>query len=169
MDLSIIIVSFNTKDLLISCIKSIKKYTSGINYEIIVVDNGSRDGSVKASRDLGSKVIENNSNLGFATANNQGIKASKGEFILFLNSDTLIHDNLLFEMVKHFKQNQKIGVVSPMLKNKDGSIQGTGGFFPTLLTVFSWMTIQDFPYVDSFIKPFHPLHSKSSFAKGEDF
>lgn len=169
MDLSIIIVSFNTKDLLISCIASIKKYTKGISYEIIVVDNGSSDDSVKASRDLGVKVIENKKNLGFAAGNNIGVKASKGEYILFLNTDTEVKNNVAGEMVDYMRQNQKIGVATSALNNKDGSFQATGGYFPTLLRVFSWMTIQDLPLVDKIIKPFHPYHSKSFFSKGDEF
>ena len=169
MDLSIIIVSFNTKNLLISCIKSVKKYTSGIDYEIIVVDNASTDGSAKASKALGVRIIENKTNFGFATANNQGTKISKGEFILFLNSDTEIKDNVLGHLVSYMRKNPKVGVATSALNNKDGSLQATGGYFPTLLRVFSWMTIQDFPLVDKFIKPFHPFHSKSFFSKGDSF
>lgn len=169
MDLSIIIVSFNTKDLLVSCIASVKKYTKGINYEIIVVDNGSSDDSVKASRDLGVKVIENKKNLGFAAGNNIGVRASKGEYVLFLNTDTKVKDNVAGEMVDYMRQNQKIGVATSALNNKDGSLQATGGYFPTLPRVFSWMTIQDLPFVDMIIKPFHPYHSKSFFSKGDEF
>jgi len=169
MDLSIIIVSFNTKDILISCIKSVKKYTNGLDYEIIVVDNASIDGSVKASKDLGAKVIENKKNFGFAVANNQGMGLSRGEYTLFLNSDTEINDNVLGEMVRWMKGNPKVGVATSAFKNKDGSLQATGGYSPTLPRVFSWMTIQDFPLVDKFIKPFHPFHSKSFFSKGDSF
>jgi hypothetical protein len=169
MDLSIIIVSFNTKELLISSIKSVLKYTKGIDFEIVVVDNGSKDGSAKAARDLGTKVIENRANLGFATANNQGFKLSKGKHVLFLNSDTEIHDNVLGEMINWMNLNSESGVATCALKNADGSMQATGGYFPTLLRVFSWMTIQDIPFVDSIIKPFHPYHSKALFFKGDDF
>lgn len=169
MDISIVIVSFNTKKLLVDCIKSIKKYTKGVDYEIIVVDNASEDGSDQAARDLEAKVIKNDKNLGFAKANNQGVKASSGDFVLFLNSDTVITGNLLKEMVSWMRKNPDAGVSTCALKNKDGSIQATGGYFPTLIRVFSWMTIQDFPLVDKLIKPFHPLHSKAGFSRGEDF
>lgn len=169
MELSIVIVSFNTQDLLENCLKSIKKYTKGIDYEVIVVDNASKDDSVKVVRSLGAKVLENKENLGFAVGNNQGIKAAKGKFILFLNTDTLLNNSVLAEMVSTLKENPKIGAATCSLKNSDGSIQATGGYFPSLPRVFSWMTIQDFPLVDKLIKPFHPLHSKSSFSRGEDF
>ena len=169
MDLSIIIVSFNTKNLLVSCVKSILKYTKEINFEIIVVDNGSKDGSAEATKELGATVIKNNTNLGFATANNQGFKISNGRYVLFLNSDTEIHDNVLGEIVHWMDITPKVGIATCGLKNKDGSLQATGGYFPTLPRVFSWMTIQDLPFVDSLIKPFHPYHSKSLFFKGDNF
>lgn len=169
MELSIIVVSFNTRDILVSCIKSIKKYTRGIDYEVVVVDNGSADGSAAAAEELGAKVIENKKNLGFAAANNQGFKKSSGEFVLFLNSDTELKDNVLGEMVEWMRGRSKVGVATCGLNNKDGSMQATGGYFPTLARVFSWMVIQDFPFVDSIIKPFHPFHSKSFFAKGVNF
>lgn len=169
MDLSIIIVSFNTKKLLVSGIKSILEYTKDINFEIIVVDNASKDGSADAAKNLGACVIENKDNLGFATANNQGFKNSIGKYVLFLNSDTEIHDNVLGEIVPWMSLNSKAGVATCALKNKDESLQATGGYFPTLPRVFSWMTIQDIPFVDHFIKPFHPYHSKSLFFKGDSF
>lgn len=169
MELSIVIVSFNTSDFLRGCLKSIKRHSKAIDYEIIVVDNASSDDSVEVSKYFGAKVIANKKNLGFAAANNQGIKVAKGEFVLFLNSDTFIKDNVLGEMVSFLKKNPKIGVTSCRLKNSDGSTQATGGYFPDLLRVFSWMTIQDFPFVDKVILPFHPLHSKSTFARGEEF
>lgn len=169
MDLSIIIVSFNTKKLLISCLKSIFKYTKSLNFEVVVVDNDSEDDSAAAAKDLGARVIENKKNLGFAAANNQGFNISNGKYVLFLNSDTEINDNVLGEMVTWINLNTKAGVATCALKNKDGSLQATGGYFPTLIRVFSWMTIQDLPFVDSFIKPFHPYHSKSLFFRGDNF
>lgn len=156
-DLSIVIVNYNTKELTLSCIESIKKNTREIKYEMIVVDNGSQ----KDQRIDGS--IFNDRNLGFSKANNIGIRKAKGRYILLLNSDTLLHDNVLGEMVEWMEENQKIGIATCALKNKDGSLQGTGGYFPNLLRVFSWMTIQDLPYIDTIIKPFHPMKEKSLF------
>lgn len=159
VDLSIIIPSYNTKEVTINCINSIVKFTKNINYEIIVVDNASTDGSPKAISDLKIKNLILKickSNLGFAKANNIGIKNAKGKFVLFLNSDTIISSNLFPEMISWFEKNQKVGAITCKLKNKNDSLQETGGFFPTLLRVFSWMFIQDIPFVDNFIKPFHP-------------
>lgn len=168
-DLSIVIVSYNTKELLMDCINSVKKNAKGINYEMLVVDNASKDGSSDVAARLGAKVIRNKENKGFAAGNNQGARASKGRYILFLNSDTIVKSPIFAPLISWMDDNEDVGAASCALKNEDGSLQATGGYFPTLLRVFSWMTIQDLPFVDSIIKPFHPLHSKSFFSKGEDF
>lgn len=160
-NLSVIVLSYNTKDLLLDCVRSIQKNTKGIDYEIIVVDNASIDGSAQAVAKLKVKLIRNKENLGFTGGNNQGIKIASGEFVLLLNSDTLISDNVLSDMVNWMKAHPDVGVATCSLRNRDGSLQGTGGYFPTLVRVFSWMTIQDFPFVDFIIKPFQPMKEKS--------
>ncbi len=160
-DLSIIIVNFHTEELTLDCIDSVIKNTRGIKYEIILVDSETT-GKIKISKNF--KLIKSKTNLGFTGGNNLGMKDAKGKYILLLNSDTLIHDNVLGEMVLWMNGNPKIGISTCALKNKNGSLQTTGGYFPTLLRVFSWMIIQDLPFVDNFIKPFHP---KINFYNGE--
>lgn len=174
IDLSIIIISFNTEKLTRECIESIVKNTKGILYEFLVIDNASHDGSVKMLKSLSQKLpftlIENKENIGFGLANNQGMKKATGRYLLLLNSDTFINDNVLGEMVKWMDENPKAGISSCALKNKDGSLQGTGGYFPNLFRVFSWMSfIDDIPYLSNLIKPYHPMHPKSFFYKGEEF
>jgi len=174
MDLSIIIVSFNTKKITKDCIESVVKNTKGIKYEIIVVDNDSKDGSVNLLKELSEKyllkLIAKRNNVGFGKANNIGMKIAKGKYILLLNSDTIIKDNVLKEMIDWMNKNKQAGVSTCALKNKDGSLQGTGGYFPNLFQVFSWMFfIEDIPLVDKLIKPFHPMHPHSPFYKGEAF
>ncbi len=171
MDLSIVIVNFNTKKLTLDCIRSVISATSGIKYEFVVVDNASSDGSLTAISKIKGlariKIVQNNKNLGFGKANNQGIKKSLGRYILLLNSDTKLNENVLGEMVAWMDKNPKIGVASCALRNKDGSMQGTGGYFPTLFRVFAWMFfLEDIPILDRFIKPFHPVHEQSPFYKG---
>jgi len=173
IDLSIIVVSYNTCKLTSECIRSVVDNTKKTKYEVLVVDNGSTDGSVKTISALKSRVtnlhiIKNKKNLGFAKANNQGLAIAKGRYILLLNSDTVIHDNVLGEMIGWMDKHESTGIASCALRNTDGSMQGTGGYFPTLISVFSWMTIQDLPFVDRLIKPFHPMRQKS-FAKGDAF
>jgi GT2 family glycosyltransferase len=172
IDLSIIIISFNTENILLACLDSIIKNTKRISYEIIVVDNASTDGSVDAIRKYKKKtnlrLITNKDNLGFGKANNQGIKESKAKYILLLNSDCLVQKKAIEDTLYWMDKHPSVGVASCALVNHDGSLQGTGGYFPTLIRVFSWMTIQDLPFVDKFIKPFHPMKSKS-YHTGDNF
>jgi GT2 family glycosyltransferase len=166
-------VNYNTKDLLLGCLESVKRNTKGIEYEIIVVDNASTDGSAEILKRLKGqsfKAILNSTNLGFARANNQGIKIADGRYVLLLNSDTEIKDNVLGEMLAYMDKNTKAGIVSCALRDKDGKLQATGGYFPTLLRVASWMFfLDDIPLLDKLIKPFHPMHEKSFFYRGEGF
>ncbi len=148
MDLSIVIVSFNTKNLLSQCLQSINDQKLSINYEIIIVDNASTDGSVEMVRKLIKKkklikLIENKKNLGFAKANNQGIKMAKGEYIFLLNSDTVLKNNSLLKLVEFAKSRPQAGVVGPRLLNKDGSKQPSTAPFFTLPKVFLWLTTGD--------------------------
>lgn len=172
MDVSIIIVSFNTKQILKGCVDSILKNLKNIKYEIIVVDNNSSDGSVDYLKKLAGnkniKCIFSKENLGFGGGNNLGMKVCTGDYILLLNSDCIIQNNVIEKVKIWMDQNKDYGLASPNLYNPDGTVQGTGGFFPTLLSVFSWMTIQDLPFVDLIIKPFHPMKNRSVFS-GEGF
>ncbi len=157
-DISIIIVSFNTKKLLLDCLSSLKKYTKEVRYEVIVVDNGSEDGSTEAVEKLkGVKLIKNKDNLGFSKANNQGIKKANGRYVLLLNSDTQLVEDSLTKMVLWMDGHQNIGVVSCKLVNTNGSIQATGGSFPTLGRIFLWASfLDDLPFIGSIFGSYHP-------------
>lgn len=168
MDLSIILLNYNTKEITLSCLKSILKNTKGVRYEVIIVDNNSSDGSQISlgkfcSQHKAFKLMKVSKNLGFAKGNNLALKKVKGDFVLLLNSDTIVSKNAIGNMFRWMKDHPKYGIATCKLLNKDGSIQGTGGYFPNLLRVFSWMSIEDIPFVTKFIKPFHPLQSKSLF------
>jgi GT2 family glycosyltransferase len=148
IDLSIIIVNWNTKQLLLDCLSSIFKNTKGLNYEVIIVDNASTDGSTEEIKNLKLKIknlvlIENKTNLGFAKANNQGIKIAKGRYILLLNSDTKIVDNSLKKLVDFAKTKPNLGVLGPRLLNKDGSFQPSVGRFFTLPWAILWLMTGD--------------------------
>jgi len=154
IDISIVIVNYNTRKLLVDCLNSIFKNTKNLNYEVIVVDNGSTDGSVEEIQNLKSKIqssswrtelkiIENKQNLGFAKANNQGIKIARGRYILLLNSDTKIVDNALKKLVDFAKIKPNLGVLGPRLLNKDGSFQPSAGRFFTLPWAILWLMTGD--------------------------
>lgn len=162
LDLSIIIVSYNTRDILIDCIKSVIKNTKDVGYEIIVVDNGSKDGSSEGIREIAKKypqvgLVDAKSNIGFGRANNLGAKKATGEHLLFLNSDTLVFDNAIKESLDNLKKIANTGVYSCKLLNENKSVQASGGHFPTLGNVFAWQFfIDDLPIIGSLISSFHP-------------
>lgn len=93
-DVSIIIVNWNTRDILQDCLKSIYEQTRDIDFEVIVIDNASSDGSAEMVKAEFPPVIliENTKNRGFAAANNQGVKIARGRYVLLLNSDTVVFD-----------------------------------------------------------------------------
>ncbi len=135
IDLSIIIVNYNTKDLLIACIDSILRVNPKLEYEIIVVDNASSDGSQDVLAKLVSKklrLIQHKSNLGFAKANNTGIKKALGKYIFLLNSDTLVKRGTLETLVEFAKKNLSVGLAAPQLFNLDGTVQPSVFRFPTI-------------------------------------
>lgn len=144
-DLSIVIVSWEVKDLLKDCLDSISKNIQKIKYELIVVDNASRDSSQGLLRELKRgapskneklKIILNKKNLGFASANNQGIKISKGRYILLLNPDTQVLPKSIEYLFDFMERNKKVGLCGPKIINPDGSLQFSIGFFPTLFDIF---------------------------------
>ena len=134
MHVSIIIVSWNVKDLLLKCIESVLFFSKNINFEIIVVDNGSKDGTLEAIKHNfpNVKLISNKKNLGFAKANNQGIKESAGEYVLLLNPDTEFIEDTLYPVLKKMESDKKIGVLGCKLLNTDKTIQSSVRNFPSI-------------------------------------
>lgn len=134
---SIIIVNFNGLGLLRNCLKSLEK-NSYENTEIIIVDNGSRDGSIREIKNLKSKIknlvlIENKKNLGFAEANNQAVAIANGELILLLNNDTIVEANFLKILVDKINNDSRIGVVQPKIIFLDtGRLQSGCAFLTSL-------------------------------------
>lgn len=128
MEISIIIVNYNTKDLTLKCLDSIKKHPPRYDYEIIVVDNGS---SVVPHGDF--RLISNKTNLGFAKANNKGIRIAKGKYILLLNSDTEVKEKSIDRLYEFAKSGNDIAAVVPKLLNPNGSTQASVFSLPTLL------------------------------------
>jgi len=139
LDLSIIIVSWNVRDLLLDCLNSVYAETKGVSFEVFVVDNASSDGSAEmVEQEFPQvKLIRNQENLGFAKANNQAIRQSKGRYVLLLNPDTVVVNDALANMIPFMEAHQDVGAVGPRLLNPDGTVQlWCGGSFPTPLTEF---------------------------------
>lgn len=136
MDLSIVIVNWNTKDLLIQCLKSLDQTLQRLKMEIFVVDNGSVDGSVELVREKfpGAIVIQNPMNLGFAKANNQALNLSKGKFTLLLNPDTQVKEGAIETLKVFMDAHPEAGVAGAQLLNADGSKQNSIANFPSLAT-----------------------------------
>jgi GT2 family glycosyltransferase len=136
--LSIVIVNWNTKELLRRCIESIYKTTNKRLFEIIIIDNGSTDRSQDMVRECyaGVKLISNVSNVGFARACNQGIGLSQSEYVLLLNSDTVVNGDALERMVAGMDAHKKLGACTSRIINADRTEQFVGRSFPTLPNLF---------------------------------
>jgi GT2 family glycosyltransferase len=134
--LSIIIVNYETPEHTLQCIHSIFKNRPSCSFEVILIDNGSRDKSLEIVRSEAPEVIciETGENLGFARANNLGITNAKGNFILLLNSDTKILDNSLDRMLEFLLANPEMGAVGPRQLDGTGKLQLSWGNFPTLIS-----------------------------------
>ncbi|MDY6863315.1 MAG: glycosyltransferase family 2 protein [Thermodesulfobacteriota bacterium] len=150
--LSIIIVNHNTKKLLEDCLNSIYINPCAFEFEVIVVDNASCDGSVAMVREKFPlvRIIKNETNIGFAKANNHAVLKSKGAFILYLNSDTLVLKNSLNMMVDFIRHtDEDIACIGCKILNHDYSIQPSTHGFPTLAKEF----LHANPLIKSLIHP----------------
>ena len=133
-DVSIILVSWNTRELLLGCIESLPAAIGELRADVWVVDNRSTDGSVAAVRERFplARLIENNGNPGFAAANNQAIAASAGRYALLLNSDTIAQPGSIERLVRFADEHRSAGIVGARLLNPDGSFQASFADFPSL-------------------------------------
>ena len=123
-DVSIVIVSWNTKDILADCLRSIYEQTNKLCFEIIVIDNASSDGSQEMVKNQfgGVTLIENKENFGFASANNQGIRIAAGRYVLLLNSDTIVLDSAIEKTVAFTDNVPDAAVVGCRVLNPDRSL-----------------------------------------------
>jgi GT2 family glycosyltransferase len=137
MDVSIIIVNWNTRDILRDCLNSVYGNTKGLEIEVIVVDNASGDGSAEMVRPEFPEVrlIANSDNKGFAAANNQGIKAARGRYVLPLNSDTIVLDDAIARVVCIADDNPEAAVIGCRVLNSDRTMQPTCFMFPSILNM----------------------------------
>lgn len=142
LDVSIIIVSYNTKELLKNCINSIYEHTKDLDFEIIVSDNDSKDNTVEMLKEEFPDIIliENKKNLGFGAANNRALKVASGKYVLYLNSDTILLNNAVkyfFDYWENSSDKENIGVLGCNLQDSNGNPSGSASkVFPKLSTEF---------------------------------
>jgi N-acetylglucosaminyl-diphospho-decaprenol L-rhamnosyltransferase len=142
IDLSIIVISYNTKDITKACLDSVFTSLSDtkITYEVLVIDNNSSDGSVEMLKEIKNKqlrVIVNKENTGFGKANNQGADEAQGEYILLLNSDTVVLDNAVEKLLSYAKTHQEAHFVGGKLLNTNMTPQASGGPYYSLPIIFA--------------------------------
>lgn len=142
ISVSIVIVNYNVKELILTCLKSIYSFTqSRLSVEIIVVDNQSKDGSCDAIRAAFPQVIliKNQENAGFPKANNQGFEIAKGTYVFMLNPDTEFIEDSLQKIVDFMDANTDVQLLGPKLLNTDRSFQQSVWRYPSLSSIFGEM------------------------------
>jgi GT2 family glycosyltransferase len=134
MDVSIIIINYKTFRLTTQCVNTILKFTKGVSYEIIIVENGTDEFTIENTSHWGAavKLIVSKKNLGFAKGNNLGIVEAIGKYILLVNSDTLLQSDAVSLLYNYLEKSQEVGVVSPRIIYPDGEHQSVAQRFPSV-------------------------------------
>jgi N-acetylglucosaminyl-diphospho-decaprenol L-rhamnosyltransferase len=134
IDVSILVISYNTRELLAECLKSIEASNHALSCETIVVDNASTDGSADmAAREFpGARLIRNSANRGFAAANNQALAESRGRYVLLLNSDAVLLPTTVRALSEYLDAHPRVGIVGGRVLNQDGSFQWSYADLPSL-------------------------------------
>ncbi len=146
MDISIIIVNWNTRELLRNCLAAIDKTVQGLTWEVIVVDNASQDGSVTMVRQEFPRVIilENQANRGFAAANNQALAVMNGRYALLLNTDALLTDRAVDTLFSFMESHPEAAMACGQLLHADGRRQNSIAAFPDLLTLMTNLSLLEY-------------------------
>lgn len=142
-DLSIVLVNTNNGAVLFPCLDSVFRFTQGLDYEVIVVDNGSTDGSLETlKRDYASRIrlVENGANLGFCKANNRGMEKAEGRAVILLNSDTELRDNAMKVLYDRLFSSEKTGACGGTLVYPGGAPQFSYGCYPSFSRML-WITV----------------------------
>jgi len=142
VDVSVIIVNWNTREILRQCLRSVFAETQDIGFEVIVIDNASSDNSVEMVRGEfpGVRLIANTKNVGFAAGNNQGMAIASGRYLLLLNSDTIVLDRAIQTTVAFADAHPDTAVVGCRVLNPDRTLQNTCFMFPSVLNWFLFST-----------------------------
>jgi N-acetylglucosaminyl-diphospho-decaprenol L-rhamnosyltransferase len=138
MKLSVVIICWNDSKYIADCIQSIYDSTRSLEFEIIVTDNASTDGSVELIRKRFPEVriVQNGTNIGFGSANNNGVQVAQGDYVVILNPDTIVHEQALEKLVRYADAHPEGGAFGCRILNADGSLQGTAQPSPTVFGYF---------------------------------
>jgi N-acetylglucosaminyl-diphospho-decaprenol L-rhamnosyltransferase len=168
MDLSIVIVSWNVKELLAACLASVYRSLQEMEYNVLVVDNASSDGSVEMVRESfpQARLIANSNNRGFAAANNQAMAATRGRYLVLLNPDTELRDNALGMLLRFMDDTPAAGMAGPRLIYGDGSFQHSAFGFPSLAQAFFDFFPAHYRLLESRLNGRYP---RSLYASGRPF
>jgi len=154
-ELSIVIVTWNSGDEIRDCLNSIIDTSADLNYEIVIVDNDSKDNTVSLIREIAEEkfhrisLIVNKTNTGYTKASNQGMLSSKGKNVLLLNPDTKVEKNSIKALIEKLKESSKTGAVAPQLLNPDDSIQRSCRKFPAIWDMFCEFSLLSSIFPDS--------------------
>lgn len=137
-DLSVIVVTYKHRDLLAACLESVYATADGLALEVVVVDNASGDGTetLVPARFPEARLLVNSENVGFARATNQGMAQASGEYVLWLNPDTVVQPGALGELIDFLREHPDAGAVGPKMVGPDGALQYSCRAFPSLATGF---------------------------------
>lgn len=142
MDVSVVIINYNVKDLILQALKSLYRFTDpSLSCEVIVVDNNSSDGSCEAIAQAFPQVIlvRNDFNAGFPAANNQGFRLAKGEYIFMLNPDTEFIEDTIGSLFRFLKEKPHYKLIAPKLLNTDRSHQVNTWRYPSIMSIIGEM------------------------------
>lgn len=149
MDVSVVIVNYNTKELTKQCIESIYNHTGKVSFEVIVVDNGSTDGSLSCLSNLDHDnyhYMYNPENRGFSRANNLASQTAAGRYLFFMNSDMVFVSDVLTTLIKYMENNDSAAIAGPKFLNPDGTLQVSCRNFPSIIFGF----LKFFPFLKYF-------------------
>jgi GT2 family glycosyltransferase len=140
VDVSVVIVTYNSGADIGACLASVREHTHGVLYEAVVVDNASRDGTAELVRERHpqAKLIARATNIGLSGAVNEGVAASSGRYVMALNPDARLRDDVLAELASYLREHEDAGVGAPQILDDDGTLQLSCRAFPSHATaIFS--------------------------------
>lgn len=151
--LSIVIINYNSKSVLFNCLDSLKSSNFPFKYEVFIIDNCSTEKINELELEYKNfTFIYNDKNIGFASANNIGIRLAKGKYILLLNPDTIVNSGSFHPLIDYLGSHEDVGVVGPKIFNADGDIERSTHSFPSLL--------KEFFHANEFLKSFLGYNSR---------